>query len=78
LFLLVTWWEQAESTRSTRVSIWDIFWCGLIGWLLHFVWWFPQPLGFLLAAIMSFTLQFSSPWLPPSRRREITEQGVAV
>ncbi len=77
LFLLVAWWEQAESTRTTRVSVWAIIWCGFLAWLLHFVWWFPQPLGMLVAAIMSFTLQFASPWLSPSRRRAITEQGVA-
>ncbi|QEG34686.1 serine/threonine-protein kinase [Bythopirellula goksoeyrii] len=75
LFVLVAWWEQAESTRSSRVSIWAIIWCGFLAWLLHFVWWFPQPLGILVAAIMSFTLQFASPWLPPSRRRAIAEQG---
>lgn len=76
LFVLVAWWEQAESTRVTRVSVWSIIWCGFLAWLLHFVWWFPQPLGMLVAAIMSFTLQFASPWLSPSRRRAIAEQGV--
>ncbi|TWU28082.1 Serine/threonine-protein kinase PrkC [Bythopirellula polymerisocia] len=75
LFVLVAWWEQAESTRSVRVSVWSIIWCGFLAWLLHFVWWFPQPLGMLVAAITSFTLQFASPWLSPSRRRAIAEQG---
>ena len=51
------------------MSVWAIIWCGFLAWLLHFVWWFPQPLGMLVAAIMSFTLQFASPWLSPSRRR---------
>jgi hypothetical protein len=79
LFVLIAWWEQTESTRSARVTIWSIAWCGLVAWLLHFIWWFPQPLGMLIAAVMAFTLQFASPWLSPSKRRSIveqTEQGV--
>jgi serine/threonine protein kinase len=79
LFVLIAWWEQTESTRSTRVNIWSIAWCGLVAWLLHFIWWFPQPLGMLLAAVMAFTLQFASPWLSPSKRRAIldsADQGV--
>ncbi|MDZ4657517.1 MAG: serine/threonine-protein kinase [Bythopirellula sp.] len=76
LFVLVAWWEQTEATRGIRVNIWTIAWCGLVAWLLHFIWWFPQPLGLLIAAIMAFTLQFASPWLSPSRRRAITEREV--
>jgi serine/threonine protein kinase len=76
LFVLIAWWEQTEATRSTRVSIWTIAWCGLVAWLLHFIWWFPQPLGLLLAALMAFTLQFASPWLSPSKRRAIAEREV--
>jgi hypothetical protein len=75
LFVLIAWWEQTESTRSPRVAIWSIAWCGLVAWLLHFIWWFPQPLGMLIAAVMAFTLQFASPWLSPSKRRAIVEQA---
>jgi serine/threonine protein kinase len=75
LFVLIAWWEQTDSTRSPRVAIWNIAWCGLVAWLLHFIWWFPQPLGMLIAAVMAFTLQFASPWLSPSKRRAIAEQA---
>jgi serine/threonine protein kinase len=75
LFVLIAWWEQTESTRSSRVTIWSIAWCGLVAWLLHFIWWFPQPLGMLIATVMAFTLQFASPWLSPSKRRAIVEQA---
>jgi hypothetical protein len=75
LFVLIAWWEQAESTRRARVSVWSILWCGFLAWLLHFIWWFPQPLGTLLAGLMAFSLQFASPWISPSRRRAITGQG---
>jgi hypothetical protein len=76
LFVLVAWWEQADPIRSNRVNIWTIVWCGLVGWLLHFIWWFPQPIGFLVAASISLGLQFSSTWISPSRRRAIAEQEV--
>jgi serine/threonine protein kinase len=75
LFVLIAWWEQTESTRSPRVAIWSIAWCGLVAWLLHFIWWFPQPLGMLIAAVTAFTLQFASPWLSPSKRRAVAEQA---
>lgn len=75
LFVLVAWWEQTEATRGIRVNLWSIFWCGLVAWLLHFIWWFPQPLGMLIAAVMAFTLQFASSWLSPSKRRAIVEQA---
>jgi serine/threonine protein kinase len=77
LFVLVAWWEQADPIRSIRVNIWTMVWCGLIAWLLHFIWWFPQPIGFLVAASISLGLQFSSTWISPSRRRAIAEQEVA-
>jgi serine/threonine protein kinase len=76
MFVLVAWWEQADPIRSNRVNVWTMVWCGLIAWLLHFIWWFPQPIGFLVAASISLGLQFSSTWISPSRRRAIAEQEV--
>ena len=73
LFVILAWWRQAECSRSGRVSIWSITWCGLVAWLLHFVWWFPQPIGFLMAGVIAFTVQLSSPWMPPSQRRALSE-----
>jgi len=73
LFVILAWWRQAEYSRTSRVSIWSITWCGLVAWILHFVWWFPQPIGLLVAAAMAFTIQLSSPWMPPSQRRALSE-----
>ncbi len=73
LFVILAWWRQAEFSRSGRVSIWSIAWCSLVAWLLHFVWWFPQPIGFLMAGAIAFTVQLSSPWMPPSQRRALSE-----
>ncbi|RIK77319.1 MAG: hypothetical protein DCC67_12860, partial [Planctomycetota bacterium] len=74
LFVILRWWRLAEWTRSSRVSLWNISWCGFIAWGMTFFWWFPQPIGVIVAAIIAFTAQFSSPWLSPSRRRELAQK----
>ena len=74
LFLLVRWWRQAEYTRSARLSLWNIAVCVFWAWLLQFFWWFPQPAGMMAAGVIAFATQMSSPWLPPSRRRALTEE----
>ncbi len=76
LFVIVRWWRQAEFARTHRVSFWSIAACSGAAFLLTFVWWFPQPLGAVLAGMVAFTTQLASPWMPPSQRRELAEQGV--
>ena len=76
LFVLLRWWRQAEYARPDRVSLWSIAACALAAFLMTFVWWFPQPLGVVLAGMIAFTTQLSSPWMPPSKRRAFAEQGV--
>jgi serine/threonine protein kinase len=77
LFALLRWWRQAEWTRPSRVSLWAVAWCGFAAWLVSFVWWFPQPLGIMSAAVISFTVQLASPWLPPRRRKEMAHASLA-
>lgn len=76
LFVLLAWWRNAECSRANRVSFWSIVWCCLVAWMLHFVWWFPQPLGLLIAGATCFTVQLASPWMPPSQRRALVEAEV--
>ncbi len=76
LLVILRWWRQAEFTRPDRVSIWSIIACTSAAFLLTFIWWFPQPAGAVLAGIIAFTTQLSSPWMPPSKRRQIAERGV--
>ncbi len=76
LFVVLAWWRQVESSRDRRVSLWAVVWCGFVAWALHFVWWFPQPAGLLLAGMIAFTLQLSSSWLSPTLRRKLAEQEV--
>jgi hypothetical protein len=75
LFVLLRWWRIAEWTRPSRVGLWGVAWCGFVGWALTFIWWFPQPMGLILAAVTAFTVQLSSPWLAPSRRRELAQKA---
>ncbi|MCC6492249.1 MAG: serine/threonine-protein kinase [Pirellulales bacterium] len=75
LFAVLRWWRLAEWTRMSRVSLWTIAWCGFIAWGMTFFWWFPQPIGLMLAVVIAFTIQLSSPWLSPSRRRELAQKS---
>ena len=77
LFVLLRWARLAEYTRRSRLSIWSIAWCGSAAWLLHFGWWFPQPTGLAVAAIIATSTQLASPWMPPSRRRALADRAVA-
>ncbi len=74
LFVMLRWWRLAEWTRTSRVSLWTTAWCGFIAWGMTFFWWFPQPIGLMLVVVMAFTVQLSSPWLSPSRRRELAQK----
>jgi hypothetical protein len=42
---------------------------------MQFFWQFPQPAGMLVAGVTAFATQLSSPWMPPSQRRVLTEEG---
>ncbi len=79
LFVLPRWWRQTEFTRNNRVSLWWIMASAGLAWLLHFLWWFPQPQGMMVAGIIALTTQLASPWMPPSQRKALAaevERGV--
>jgi hypothetical protein len=73
LFLVPRWWRQAEFTRGVRISIWSVICCVGWAWLLHIFWWFPQPLGMMVAGVTALATQLASPWMPPSQRRALSE-----
>jgi serine/threonine protein kinase len=77
LFVLLRWWRMGEWTRTTRVSLWAIAWCGFVAWVVHMVWWFPQPVGVMTAVTVAFTVQLASPWLATSRRKEMAHAALA-
>jgi hypothetical protein len=72
LFLVPRWWKQTEYTRSSRLSLWTAFTCAGWAWLLHMFWWFPQPLGVMVAGVMALSIQLTSPWMPPSKRKALS------
>ncbi|MEM9185007.1 MAG: serine/threonine-protein kinase [Planctomycetota bacterium] len=76
LFLALRWWRQAEYTREKRLSLLSVIGCVFFAWLLHIFWWYPQPTGMAVAAIVAVTTQLASPWLPPSKREALARQGV--
>ncbi len=73
---IVRWWKQGEWTRPSRVSLWTMAWSGAVAWMVALLWWFPQPVGALTAAVISFTVQLASPWLSPSRRKELAQAAL--
>ena len=77
LMMALRWWRQAEYTREKRLSLWPIFLCVIGAWLLHLVWWYPQPAGMAVAVIVGFATQLSSPWLRPSRRNQMARGNAA-
>ena len=74
LFVLPRWWRQTEFTRSGRMSLWWVLVCIGWGWLLHFLWWFPQPQGLMAAGVIALATQLASPWMPPSRRKALAAE----
>jgi serine/threonine protein kinase len=75
LFVVPRWWRQTEFTRDARFSLWVVITCATWAWLLHIFWWFPQPAGMLAAGVIAFATQLASPWMPPSRRRALSEMN---
>jgi len=73
LFVVIRWWRLAECTRPHRIGLWNVTWCVLVAFVVHFIWWFPQPTGMIVAGVMAVATQLSSPWLPPSQRRALSE-----
>src|SRR5262249_34687935 len=68
LFALVSWWNQANPLRSTRLSVWSIMTCVFWAWVINMVWPFPQPWGMMVAAIVSTSVQLVSPLVPEDER----------
>jgi hypothetical protein len=71
IFVVLRWWRQADPLRTTRLSLWATAVAAGWAFLLHLVWPFPQPWGFMLAMTISLAVQLSTPWLSPARRVEL-------
>ena len=64
LWLLPRWWRQADSKRSTRLSLWSVavslIWAAIVNCVSPF----PEPWGLMFAATVSVAVQLASPWQP--------------
>jgi hypothetical protein len=71
IYVVLRWWRQADPLRQTRLSLWTTAVAAGWAWLLHLVWPFPQPWGFMLAMTISLAVQLSTPWFSLPKRTEI-------
>ena len=73
LLAMLRWWRQAHPLRTTRLSVGAVILSVLWAWVLSLFWDFPQPWGMIVAAIISVSVQLSSPWIDtrPQWTREV-------
>jgi hypothetical protein len=68
LFFAVRWWRQADPLRTTRLSLWSTACAVFVTWALTMFWPFPQPWGYMVAGIISISVQLTSPWMTHQER----------
>ena len=68
LLPLIGWWRQTNPLRSTRLSLWSTFWCGVVAWAVSAILGYPMPWLIAVCCITSVAVQLSSPWIDPNRR----------
>lgn len=78
LFAIPRWWRLAEYTRNKRFSLWSVAVLVLAAWLLHLLWWYPQPVGMVVAGTVAAVTMLASPWFPPSKRVELARARTAI
>ncbi|MCA9174150.1 MAG: protein kinase [Planctomycetales bacterium] len=72
-FGVLSWSAQVDPLRSVRFSVLTTGLCVLWAWLLHTVFYFPQPWGVVLAGSISVAAQLAAPWLSPADRSRVHE-----
>jgi len=74
LLSLRRWWRQADSFRSARFRISSTLLTLLVAYLLNCAFAFPSYVwGVSWALAISFVVQLSAIWIPPSRRPKVME-----
>jgi len=68
LMVLLRWWRQADPLRSSRLSLWSMFFTVVMAGIVAGLWKFPQPWLPMIAGAMSVSVQLSSPWIPQRER----------
>jgi hypothetical protein len=75
LMVLLRWWRQADPLRSSRLSLWSMFFTVVMAGIVASAWQFPQPWLPILAGVMSVSVQLSSPWIPEKERMAQVSQS---
>jgi hypothetical protein len=73
LLPLIGWWRQTNPLRSTRLSLWTTFWCGLVAWAVSAILGYPIPWLIAVSCTTSVAVQLSSPWIDPNRRPSVSQ-----
>ena len=68
MFVLRSWWRQADPLRSTRLSLWSLAFSAVVAGVAAGVWDFPQPWLMYVAGAMSVSVQLAGPWVHPHKR----------
>ncbi len=68
LMLLLRWWRQADPLRSSRLSLWSMFFTVVMAGIVAGVWHFPQPWLPIVAGVVSVSVQLASPWISEKQR----------
>lgn len=73
IFAAIRWWGQADPLRAARFSLFSTGLTVMWAWLLHTIFYFPQPWGIVLAGAVSVATQLSAPWISPGDRNDLHE-----
>lgn len=74
LFAVMRWWKMADPLRRTRLSIWSVFLCGLVAYMIPAVGIpFPQPWGVIVAVAIAVAVQMASPWASTEDRPAVQQ-----
>jgi serine/threonine protein kinase len=71
LFAALRWWRVADPIRATRLKIWDVGICLLLGAVLSQLLGLPLITCCLLSGVISISVQLASPWLSTQQRELI-------
>lgn len=74
MFGLVRWYRMADPTRRTRLSLWSIGACVVLGAIIGHVMDFVPFWSSMMIAVIAIAIQLSAPWIPRWERQAFLRQ----